>query len=265
MFKEEFNAASNAAATKTGFLKNNPRGYFIASMLAGIYVGFGILLSYSIGGVLTGQIYARIIMGASFGVALSLVIMAGAELFTGNNMVMVMGLLGKTIKTGPALKLWLVCYAGNWLGAILLAAAFCGTGLATGAVAELINATAVAKTSSAVFPLFLRGLLCNFLVCLAVWTGFRIKSESAKLIMVFWCLFAFVTTGFEHSIANMTLLTISLINSGINFGAYFYNIFIASIGNMAGGILCVALPYYLISKESSRDASPAGNDSRDAS
>ena len=91
-----------------------------------------------------------------------------------------------------------------------------------------------------------------FLVCLAVWCGFKCKSESGKLIMIFWCLFAFITTGFEHSIANMTLLTISLLapmEAAVTIGGYAYNLIVVTLGNMVGGILFVAIPYYLISKK----------------
>ena len=85
------------------------------------------------------------------------------------------------------------------------------------------------------------------LVCLAVWCGFRCKSESAKLIMVFWCLLAFITTGFEHSIANMTLLTVSLLSpaadAAVSLGGEVYNLVFVTVGNMIGGIVFVALPY----------------------
>lgn len=252
MFSEEFTAAANAAKSKVSFLKRNPIGYFVASMLAGAYVGFGILLIFSIGGQLAGQPYVKLVMGVSFGIALSLVIMAGSELFTGNNLVMGAGMMNKTVSWGSAIKLWAVCYIGNWVGSALLAVIFWGAGFAAGPVGEFIAATAAAKMSVPLLPLILRGVLCNTLVCLAVWCSFRLKSESGKLIMVFWCLFAFITSGFEHSIANMTLLTVSLLapmGAAISVGGYFYNILVVTLGNMAGGLLCVALPYYLISRK----------------
>lgn len=252
MYSEEVTAVMQAAKAKTNFLKNNPIGYFLASVLAGAFVGFGILLIFTIGGLLTGQPYTKIVMGISFGIALSLVVIAGAELFTGNNFVMSIGAMGKTVRWSDTFKLWIVCYIGNWVGSILLAVIFSGAGLATGAVGEFIANAAAAKMNADIFPLFLRGVLCNILVCLAIWCGFRCKSESGKLIMIFWCLFAFITSGFEHSIANMTLLTISLISpfgADISLGGYFYNIIIVSLGNMLGGILFLAVPYFLISKK----------------
>lgn len=119
MFREEYNAVCNAAAAKVALLKNNPLGYFVLSMLAGIYVGFGILLIFTIGGMMAGNPYAKIVMGAAFGIALSLVVMAGAELFTGNNFVMTAGVLKKKVTLADTLKLWLICYIGNLVGSIL--------------------------------------------------------------------------------------------------------------------------------------------------
>ena len=88
--------------------------------------------------------------------------------------------------------------------------------------------------------------------CLAVWCGYRCKSESGKLIMIFWCLFAFITCGFEHSVANMTLLTVGMISpfeSAVSLTGYLYNISVVSLGNMVGGILFLAVPYFIIAKK----------------
>ena len=249
MFHEEFEAVSKAAVSKVGMLKKNPMGYFILAMLAGMYIGFGALLIFSIGGMLNGQPYVKIVMGVSFGIALSLVIIAGAELFTGNNLVMVAGMMKKTIKISDGIKLWIVCYLGNIVGSVLLAILFQYSGLSTGAIGEFIASAAVAKMSVPAGALFIRGILCNILVCLAVWCGFKCKSESGKLIMIFWCLFAFITTGFEHSVANMTLLTAALLNpcgQAVTIGGWVYNLGIVTLGNMVGGIIFVALPYYIV-------------------
>lgn len=252
MFQEEYSALAKAAEMKSKFFKSNPVGYWIASMLAGIYVGFGILLINSAGGMISGQPYVKIIMGMSFGIALSLVIMAGAELFTGNNLVMLGGVFHGTVKFSDTVKVWVICFLGNWAGSFLLALIFWGAGLTKGPVGEFMANAAAAKMAIPLVPLFLRGVLCNVLVCLAIWCSFRCKSESGKLIMIFWCLFAFITSGYEHSIANMTLLSVGILNPGeaaVSLSGYFYNIIVVTLGNMAGGILFTAIPYYLISRK----------------
>jgi nitrite transporter NirC len=94
---------------------------------------------------------------------------------------------------------------------------------------------------------------------LAIWSCTRLKSESAKLIMVFWCILAFVMAGFEHSVANMSSLTMAILHPGpgvINLGNYLYVLFTSALGNMIGGIGFVALPYWLISREKEAKIKP---------
>lgn len=251
MFREENIAVSNGAVAKVRLLNNNPTGYFISSMLAGVFVGLAIMLIYTIGGLLDGSAATKIVMGVSFGISLSLVIMAGSELFTGNTFIMSMGVFNKAVEPMDAVRIWLVCYLGNWLGSILVATLFYFSGLNDGSTGTFVANVSASKMSIPLIQLFIRAILCNILVCLATWTSYKMKSESGKLIMIFWCLFAFITSSYEHSIANMTLLTVSLfapMEAAISFGGYFYNIIVVTLGNMVGGILFLALPYYMISK-----------------
>ena len=252
MFREDFEAASAAAVTKSTFLEKNPLGYFVLSMLAGSFIGFGGLLAFTAGGLLSGAPATKIVMGALFGVALSLVVMAGGELFTGNNFVMAAGMLKKKVTLAQSCKLWVICWLGNTAGGIVLAVLYHLTGLGEGAVGDFIAAGALAKMTASPVALFTRGMLCNMLVCLAVWCGFRCKTETAKLIMIFWCLLAFFTIGFEHSVANMTILTYGLLRpagQALTIGGWFYNLIVVTLGNMAGGILLVAAPYYAAQRE----------------
>lgn len=251
MFIKEIDNMSKLALKKVNFMKRNSLGLLILSILAGIFIGLGTLLIFTIGGSLGGAPYTKVIMGVSFGVALSLVVMAGAELFTGNNLVLGVGVLKKEIKILELIKYWILCYLGNWIGSIFLAFLFYKGGFFSGGVADFILKASETKMNIPFDALLIRGILCNLLVCLAVWCSTKMTSESGKLIMIFWCLFAFITTGFEHSIANMTLLSISLFNpvlEGISFLGYFYNIFTVTLGNIIGGSLLVALPYYMASR-----------------
>lgn len=248
MYQEEIESAAKAALSKSNLLRKNPVGYFLLSALAGMYIGFGILLINTIGGVLNGAACTKIVMGVSFGIALSLVVIAGAELFTGNNLVMAVGVAKKTVSLMDVIKLWIVCYIGNLAGSVLVAWLFHLTNLNEGAVGEFIAIAAAGKMNQEFVPLFVKGILCNILVCVATWCGFRCKSESGKLIMIFWCLFAFITTGFEHSVANMTLLAAALFQpfeQAVSVGGFSYNLLAVTLGNMVGGIVFVMIPYYI--------------------
>lgn len=252
MYKNEIASVADAASGKIGFLKKNPLGYLVSSVLAGIYIGIGVLLSNTVGGALSGEPYARLLTGCTFGIALSLVVMAGAELFTGNNLVMGVGVIKKTVTPFDAALLFVICWIGNLLGGVILGTIYHLTGLYSGATGLFMANAAFVKVSAGWVELFTRGILCNFLVCLAVWIGTRTKSDAGRLIMIFWCLLAFVTTGFEHSVANMTLFTVvglDVSETGLGVLDYGYNLFVVTLGNMAGGIVGVAIPYSLMAKK----------------
>lgn len=248
MFRNDFEKTSDGAAAKVAFMNRDPLAYFVVSMLAGAYIGIGVLLAFTAGGLLTGLPYARIVMGLTFGVALSLVVMAGAELFTGNNLAMAAGIMDRKVTWKEAIRLWCICWIGNLAGGMLLAGIYSLTGLTAGDVGAFMVSAAAAKMGAGAVALFARGILCNFLVCLAVWCAGKATSDAGKLIMIFWCLFAFITTGFEHSIANMTLFTVALlqpVHEAVSVGGFFYNLVIVTFGNIVGGALFVALPYYI--------------------
>jgi nitrite transporter NirC len=255
MFSEEINKVAAAAEKKVVFLKESKSKYLLASAMAGMFVGFGIILIFTIGGLLSAanSPITRVVMGAGFGIALSLVLMAGSELFTGNNMIMTIGALEKKVKWSGALNVWVFSFIGNFAGSVLMAWMYSQTGLAQGnAVGSFIVKTAGAKMTAPFGQLFVRGILCNFLVCLAIWCFFKLKEETAKLVMIFWCLFAFITSGFEHSIANMTLLSLALFiphQAPVTLGGLVYNLTASTLGNFIGGALFMGAAYWYISSK----------------
>lgn len=257
MFKETCEILSNAAIKKVNFLKESKGKYFVASILAGIYVGFGIFLIMTVGG-LTKPLgpHFRIFTGISFGIALSLVIMAGSELFTGNNMIMAGALYDKKISFKNLANIWTYSYVGNLVGSILIGLLFVYSGSANSPhkeVGEFILALTKSKTSAPILDLITKGILCNILVCLAVLCSLKMKSESGKLIMIWWCLFAFITSGFEHSIANMSIFSAALFLPGTTatIGPIIYNLFWVTIGNIIGGSL-LGLAYTYMGKEKTK-------------
>jgi nitrite transporter NirC len=254
MYSETLTNLCNSAKAKAKLVRTSKPKYLLASSLAGFYVGLGIILVLTIGGLLSsaGSPFAKIVMGASFGIALSLVIMAGSELFTGNNLIMTAGALKKEVTWGDAVVVWIFSYLGNFAGSLLIGWMFTQTGLANGATGEFVIKVASAKMSGAFLPLLMKGIFCNVLVCLAVLSAIKMKSESGKLIMIWWCLFAFITSGFEHSIANMTIFGIVLTMphpEAISAMGVFNNLLPVTIGNFIGGAVLLGGSYYFLGKE----------------
>lgn len=255
MFKDEIIAMGNTAKGKVNLMENNLLGYVLMSVLAGIYIGFGCILMGIVGGVFTGggAYSTKLACGIVFSVGLCFVTMAGAELFTGNNLVMAIGGMKKTVSWGQVVKLWIICWLGNLVGSLIAAGVFTMTGIpASGDIGTFFGTTAANKMAGSAPNLFAKAILCNICVCIAIWCGTKLKSEGAKIAMNFCCVTTFVTCGFEHSIANMTFMSIGLMNPNgmsVSMGGFWYNLAIVTLGNMVGGILFVALPYYLIAKD----------------
>jgi nitrite transporter NirC len=253
MYIENVNDAVLVGVNKVKNLKSNPFGYFIASILAGIYVGLGIILIFSIGAPFASLNHPalKLIMGASFGIALSLVVFAGSELFTGNVMFLTFSILRKKIRLFDLIAVWIVSWIGNLVGSIALAWLAVSAG-SIGNALPFFGQISVVKMNLSPWELIGRGLLCNMLVCLALWTAGRVKSEVAKLILIFWCLFAFIGSGYEHSIANMTLIAIGVfgdVAGQTGWNGYFYNLLWVTIGNILGGAVVIAGTYHLIARE----------------
>lgn len=252
MYKKELTEFVENGKNKIKYLEDNFLGYITSSMLAGMFVGFGVLLSLAVGFYLKGTPFEKVGMGMSFPIALSLVVMLKMELFTSATFILGVGKFQKEIQSNKLLKVWLSCYIGNWLGAIILAIVFTGTGSLNGDMGRYIAEVAKAKIDYSILNLISKGILCNILVCLASWGAYKIKSEVAKLIIIFWCLFALITCGFEHSIANMTTLTMGILKNhslDITLLGYFYNLLWVTFGNIIGGVLFVALPNYIIYRD----------------
>jgi nitrite transporter NirC len=252
MFFETVDYFGSYARQKADLWKTNKPGAFVAGMLAGLYIGLGMALIFAIGAPFYDDHSPalKLVMGASFGIALSLVIFAGSDLFTGNTMAMPLGVFRKTVTWGEALTVTGVSWLGNLAGAFLLALLVVGSG-ALAHAGGLFEKYAHVKMAATWDQLLLKGILCNTLVCLAVWTSARTKSDAAKLILIFWCLFGFIGTGYEHSVANMSLLAMILLSghgAGIGWDGYVYNLFWVTLGNLIAGVGVMALPYLLISR-----------------
>jgi nitrite transporter len=240
------------AEKRSEFLKRSPLGFWISAMMAGAYVGIGIILIFSVGSDVDPA-YRALIMGASFGIALTLVVFAGSDLFTGHTMFMPMGLLRRRIGWGELASAWTISWLGNLVGAGALAALFVlgGGGAVLHSKSGLLLTVAAAKMNAPAIALFARAILCNWLVCLALWMSARMVSDAAKCIAIFWCLFAFIGSGYEHSVANMTLLAIALLSEHpdtITVGGMLHNLLWVSLGNIVSGAVIMGAGYWTMSR-----------------
>lgn len=253
MYSSDFFKVVDGAKKKRDFFYDNSKAYIMAAALAGLFVGLAIILAYTVGAKFNEyhSPATKLIMGSVFCVALVLVMFSGAELFTGNNFVMIGGLLENEVTKKDVINIWCFSYLGNFIGSAVVALLFQFSGLNKGIVAEYIVEGALTKINVPFEQIIVRGILCNILVCIAVWCFIKMKEETSRIIVIFLCLLVFVTSGFEHSIANMSLFMIGLLGEAselMSIGGAIYNIFFATIGNIIGGALFVAFPYYVISK-----------------
>ena len=241
------------ADKKVAYLRTHPVGYFVLSMMAGIYLGFGICVIFSVGAPFwaDGSAGLKLVMGASFGIALTLVIFAGSELFTGNTMVCAIGTLAKTISLNQMSLIFFYSFLGNFLGSLMVAWSIAQSAVMVQAPqADLLLKVATVKMNGDAWELFIRGILCNWLVCLAVWMSARTTNDVAKIMLICLCLFAFVGSGFEHSIANQSILGIALFlphGPDVTWVGLAWNQFWVVLGNMVGGGVFVGGAYWLVS------------------
>jgi nitrite transporter NirC len=257
MYKKEIDSLTHSAELKMELYKRSITRYLITAISGSFFVSLGIMLIYSIGGIMhhSGVETYKIVMGLCFGVALSLVLMAGGDLFTSSAMIMTIGALEKKVTWINAFKIWVAVWVGNVLGGIMGAFLYVQAGLASGKsayIGEFIVNNVAVKMNIPANQLFIRGILCNVLVCLATWMCYKLKEETARILMIFWCLFTFITAGFEHSVANMSFLAMGLMlphDASVSIIGYLYNLGWVSLGNFVGGVLFVGLPYYYITKD----------------
>ena len=247
MYQDTLNHFGDLARKKSDFLKQSPLGFTMGALMAGAYVGMGIILIFSVGaGFDPGT--QKLVMGVSFGVALTLIVFAGAELFTGHTMYSTIGFMQRKTSLRSLLGVWSTSWLFNFLGSVGLAALFVagGGGVLLKGGHDLLIEIADYKMNASAGALVARAILCNWLVCLALWMAARVQSDAAKAIVIFWCLFAFIASGFEHSVANMTLLSIALLSphpETLSFGGMMHNLLWVTFGNIIGGAVFMAIGY----------------------
>ncbi len=214
------------------------------AFLAGAFIGFGSAFwCMAMAGADPTFGPQRVLGGVVFALGLILVVVGGAELFTGNAL-MVMAAVDRRISLGALLRNWGIVWLGNLVGAVGLAVAFGVAGLLDGPMGAVAAKAATAKTLLDPLEAFVRGALCNALVCLGVWLSFAARTATDKILAVLWPVAAFVTLGLEHSVANMFLFPAGLwAGSDATLAGVFGNLLWVSLGNVVGGAGGVALAY----------------------
>ena len=219
------------------------------AILAGSFIAIG-ALTYTI--VVTDSTLGlgptRLLGGIGFSVGLILVIIGGAELFTGNAL-MVMAIMDHKITLRVLIRNWVIVYIGNFIGALIIAIFVVLSGvLDNPPVSQTVSSIAQGKLSLSSSQALFRGILCNILVCLAVWMSFAARRVSGKVLVIIFPVAVFVCIGFEHSIANMYVIPVAMIAGylPVDISALLFNLFFVTIGNIIGGAVFVGLVYWLI-------------------
>lgn len=242
--KEIAQATIDAGVGKT---KLSIMKMIILGIFAGVFIGFG-----GQGAITIGQTYASIDVGmskfvfaAAFPVGLMLVVICGAELFTGNNL-MVLGCLNCNYKVKDLLRNWVTVYLANFVGSVILALLVANSGLMTGAAAEKAIGIANAKVAIPFGAAVIRGILCNMLVVLAVWMATGARDIIGKIFSCWFPIMLFVLCGYEHSVANMYFAPLGMfLGAPITWSQiWLNNLLPVTIGNIIGGALIVPLSYF---------------------
>lgn len=228
--------------------------YFTKAILAGMYIGFALVICYKLAqpfyDVHSPGTYMMTAM--FFGLALVLIMYGGGELFTGNTMAFTMSTIAGRTTWSDTFYNWVTVYLGNFAGAVLFAVLIYYSGLfhleeKTTWLMEVANS----KMSATTLELFIRAILCNWLVCLAIWIPMNMKEDVGKVLATMLIVFGFMVSGYEHSIANMGLFSITLIvphPEFITIGNALHNLIPVTIGNIIGGGLFVgAVNMYILS------------------
>lgn len=237
-------AEDYCAAAEKRVTQSLPR-LLLLGALAGAFIAFAGVAA-SIGGALGGKLASA----AIFPIGLTMVLLAGSELFTGNCLFL-MPLLRRNITAGHMLRNWVAVYLGNLLGSVAVAFLVVQCGALDG-IAEAAVAAAVTKAALPFGVALLRGVLCNFLVCLAVWMAFCAQSAGGKVVSLFGPIFLFVLCGFEHSVANMYYIPAGIFlaeNGEVTWLSLWQNLLPVTLGNMVGGCGLGGILYLLYGRK----------------
>lgn len=245
--------AKNYLATGTAKTKLPLAKMFVLSIFAGMFIAIAGVGATTAAVSIASPSVAKLVGACIFPAGLALSLIAGSELFTGNCLI-IMPVLSKKATVGAMLKNWLVVYAGNFVGALIVSSLVVYShtfNLFDGNLAASAVATADAKCALSFSDAFLRGIMCNLLVCLGVWMAFAATDVAGKIIGLYFPVMIFVLCGFEHSVANMYYISSGLMASdlyqiaaaNLSIGNFIGNLIPVTLGNIVGGFI-VGIGYW---------------------
>lgn len=242
------------ALKKYKIFKQSHLRYIARAMLASMFIGFGVIVAFKTGNFfyLEHSPLTYPMAAVTFGAAIILIAYGGGDLFTGNTFYYTYAALRKKLKWLQVVKLWVLSYAGNILGACTFALLIYLTGLfADTSVNSFLLNVVEHKMSTSTVELFFRAILCNWLVCLAFFIPMSLQGDGAKMFAMMLFVFCFFISGYEHSIANMCTFAIALVLNHpgtISFGGVLHNLVPVTFGNLIGGVLLMGFMYYFVNK-----------------
>ncbi|MFC8922554.1 formate/nitrite transporter family protein [Cellulosimicrobium sp. NPDC057127] len=252
---------SDAARAKVAAARR-PGRYLVASALAGAYVGVGVVLMVATAGpfLAAGSPAERLVAGSVFAAALTLVVFAGAELATSAMLVLAQGVATRAVRARAAVGSLALCLAGNLAGSMVFAWLVVQAGVlrSNAAAGDMVASMLAAKQHESGGQLLARGILCNVLVCAAIWACGRLTSEAGKAIVLFWAVLAFIASGFEHVVANMTTFSLGLFSGEgwTTWPDFARNVLWVGLGNLVGGAIVVGLAYALVARPTPSPVTP---------
>lgn len=229
----------------------------LLGLFAGMFIGFAGISATTGGATVENASMSRLVSACLFPAGMAMVIVAGSELFTGNNLI-ILSVLEKKVKVHEMLKNWLFVFLGNFIGATAVAGMVVYghvPDLFGGRLADSIVNAAMLRVNMSFGDSFIKGILCNVLVCIAIWSAFAAKTVSGKLLMSFWPVMTFVLCGFEHSIADIyfcmagifTAQEYGIAADGLTIGSFLLkNLLPVTLGNVIGGAGIVGTGYWLM-------------------
>ncbi|MNZ92305.1 Nitrite transporter NirC [compost metagenome] len=242
------------ALKKEKVFKTSKLRYILRAMLASMFIGFGVIVAFKTGSFFYNEHSPLTypMAALTFGAAIILISYGGGDLFTGNTFYYTFAALRGKIRWGNVVKLWGTSYLGNFLGAVAFALLIWATGLFEEAsVNGFLLSVVEKKLHAPVMELFFRGLLCNWLVCLAFFVPMSLRGDGPKLFAMMLFVFCFFISGYEHSIANLCTFAIALVLNHpgtISIGGMIHNLVPVTLGNIAGGAVLMGYMYYFVNK-----------------